>query len=60
MLGELPLLLATLEGLQRDGAITDATYLWWDVRLQPRVGTLEVWIMALSDPRSPAARVSAR
>jgi carboxylate-amine ligase len=26
-------------------ALPDATYLWWDVRLQPRYGTVEVRIM---------------
>jgi carboxylate-amine ligase len=31
--------------LQRAGAIADATYLWWDVRLAPRLGTIEVRIM---------------
>jgi carboxylate-amine ligase len=36
---------ATMAGLRRAGAIADATYLWWDVRPQPRFGTVEVRIM---------------
>jgi carboxylate-amine ligase len=36
---------ATVEALRRAGAIGDATYLWWDVRPQPRLGTVEVRIM---------------
>ncbi len=36
---------STLAALQRAGAIADATYLWWDVRPQPRFGTVEVRIM---------------
>jgi carboxylate-amine ligase len=36
---------ATLAALRRAGAIADATYLWWDVRPQPRFGTVEVRIM---------------
>lgn len=35
----------TLAGLRRAGAMADATYLWWDVRPQPRLGTVEVRIM---------------
>ena len=31
--------------LVRTGAFPDPTYLWWDVRLQPRFGTVEVRIM---------------
>jgi carboxylate-amine ligase len=36
---------ASLERLQRAGAIADSTYLWWDVRLNARFGTIEVRIM---------------
>ncbi len=36
---------STLAALRRAGAIADATYLWWDVRPQPRFGTVEVRIM---------------
>ena len=34
-----------VEPLIRSGAIADPSYLWWDVRLQPRFGTVEVRIM---------------
>ena len=34
-----------VEVLMRCGAIPDASFLWWDVRLQPRFGTVEVRIM---------------
>ncbi len=36
---------STLAALRRAGAIADVTYLWWDVRPQPRFGTVEVRIM---------------
>ena len=49
---------STLEGLQRAGAITDATYLWWDVRLQPRLGTLEVRIMDVQPRVEDAAALA--
>jgi carboxylate-amine ligase len=31
--------------LLRCGAIPEPTFIWWDVRLQPRLGTLEVRVM---------------
>jgi carboxylate-amine ligase len=34
-----------VERLIRSGAIADPSFLWWDVRLQPRYGTVEVRIM---------------
>ena len=34
-----------VEPLIRSGAIADPSFLWWDVRLQPRFGTVEVRIM---------------
>jgi glutamate---cysteine ligase / carboxylate-amine ligase len=36
---------SAVEPLVRSGAIPDPTYLWWDVRLQPRYGTVEVRVM---------------
>ncbi len=36
---------AAVEPLLRCGAIPELSYLWWDVRLQPRYGTLEVRVM---------------
>jgi carboxylate-amine ligase len=35
----------TVDLLIRAEAIPEATFLWWDVRLQPQLGTLEVRIM---------------
>jgi carboxylate-amine ligase len=35
---------ATVDRLLRSGAIADPSFLWWDVRLQPRYGTVEVRI----------------
>ena len=35
----------TVEMLVRCGAFPDASFLWWDVRVQPRFGTVEVRIM---------------
>ncbi len=35
----------TVDALLRSGAIADPSFLWWDVRLQPRLGTVEVRIM---------------
>jgi carboxylate-amine ligase len=45
--------------LVRTGAVPDPTYLWWDVRLQPRFGTVEVRIMdAQTTVTSTAALVA--
>jgi carboxylate-amine ligase len=35
----------TIDALVRADAIPEPTFLWWDARLQPRVGTLEVRIL---------------
>ena len=35
----------TLDVLLRSGAIPEPTFLWWDIRPQPRLGTVEVRIM---------------
>jgi carboxylate-amine ligase len=37
--------MATVDLLLRSGAIGDPSFLWWDVRLQPRLGTVEVRVM---------------
>lgn len=34
-----------VDRLVRSGAIPDPTFLWWDVRLQPSLGTIEIRIM---------------
>jgi carboxylate-amine ligase len=36
---------STVDVLLRSGAIPEPTFLWWDVRPQPRFGTVEVRIM---------------
>jgi carboxylate-amine ligase len=36
---------STVDVLLRSGAIPEPTFLWWDVRPQPRLGTVEVRIM---------------
>jgi glutamate---cysteine ligase / carboxylate-amine ligase len=36
---------STVEVLLRSGAIPEPTFLWWDVRPQPRLGTVELRIM---------------
>ena len=36
---------ATVDLLVRSGAIPDPTFLWWDIRPQPRFGTLELRVM---------------
>jgi carboxylate-amine ligase len=33
------------DALIRSGAIPEPSFIWWDVRLQPRYGTLEVRVM---------------
>jgi glutamate---cysteine ligase / carboxylate-amine ligase len=54
---------ATVERLLRTGAIADPSFLWWDVRLQPRYGTVEVRIMdgqsTVEDVAAVAALVQA-
>jgi carboxylate-amine ligase len=45
-----------VEMLVRCGAFPDASFLWWDVRLQPRFGTVEVRIM---DAQARAADTAA-
>ncbi len=34
-----------VDALLRSGAIADPSHLWWDARLQPRLGTVEIRIM---------------
>jgi glutamate---cysteine ligase / carboxylate-amine ligase len=53
----------SVERLVRSGAISDPSFLWWDVRLQPRYGTVEVRIMdgqsTIEDVAAVAALVQA-
>ena len=56
-------LVRTTDTLIRCGAFPEPTFIWWDVRLQPRYGTLEVRIMdaqtRISDTAGLAALVQA-
>src|SRR5438876_402694 len=36
---------SSVDPLIRSGALTEPTFLWWDVRPQPRYGTVEVRVM---------------
>jgi carboxylate-amine ligase len=50
---------ATVGSLVESGAFPDPTFLWWDVRLQPRFGTVEVRVMdAQSSLRDVGALVA--
>jgi len=50
---------ASLERLLRAGAISDPSFLWWDARLQPRYGTVEVRIMDAQSSVEDVAAVAA-
>src|SRR3954451_21450674 len=48
-----------IDVLMRCGAIPEPTFIWWDVRLQPKLGTLEVRVMdAQTRLRDTAALVA--
>jgi carboxylate-amine ligase len=47
---------AAIERMLFSAAIPDPTFVWWDVRLQPRLGTVEVRIM---DAQSRVADITA-
>jgi carboxylate-amine ligase len=50
---------SALDALIVSGALPDPTFLWWDVRLQPRLGTVEVRVMdAQSNMADTAALVA--
>jgi carboxylate-amine ligase len=50
----------TIEQLLRSDAFPEPTFLWWDVRLQPALGTVELRIMdAQRTPAQTAALVAA-
>ncbi|HEY4825823.1 MAG TPA: YbdK family carboxylate-amine ligase [Solirubrobacteraceae bacterium] len=50
---------STLDLLLRSGAIPEPTFLWWDVRPQPRLGTVEVRIMDAQPALSATASLAA-
>jgi carboxylate-amine ligase len=50
---------STVDSLLRCGAFPEPTFLWWDVRPQPALGTVEVRVMdAQTDLRATAALVA--
>jgi carboxylate-amine ligase len=52
--------IATVDALVGTGAIPDAGFLWWDVRLRPHIGTVEIRVMdAQSRPADAAPLVAA-
>jgi carboxylate-amine ligase len=50
---------ATVDLFVRSGAIPEPTFLWWDVRPQPRLGTVEVRIMDAQPRLSSTAALTA-
>ena len=50
---------STIDLLLRCGAFPEPTFLWWDVRLQPRFGTIEVRIMDAQTTVADSAALTA-
>jgi carboxylate-amine ligase len=50
---------AAVDTLVRAGAVPDPSFLWWDARLQPRLGTVEVRIMDGQARSAEAAALAA-
>ncbi|MGZ4269949.1 MAG: carboxylate-amine ligase [Solirubrobacteraceae bacterium] len=48
-----------IEPMLRSAAIADPGFLWWDARLQPRLGTVEVRIMDAQSRLTDAAAIAA-
>jgi carboxylate-amine ligase len=46
----------SIDALLRSGALPDPTFVWWDVRLQPRLGTIEVRV---ADAQTTVGEVAA-
>ena len=49
----------TVEALLRSGAVPDPTFLWWDIRLRPQLGTVELRVMDSQTRSSDAAALAA-
>jgi carboxylate-amine ligase len=49
----------TVDLLLRSGAIPEPTFLWWDIRPQPRLGTVEIRIMDVQPRLSATAALCA-
>ncbi len=50
---------AAVDGLLRADVIPEPTFLWWDVRPQPRLGTIEIRIMDSQTQHERAAALAA-
>jgi carboxylate-amine ligase len=50
---------AAIDALIVSGAVPDPTFFWWDVRLQPRLGTVEVRVMDAQTRVGDAASLAA-
>ncbi len=50
---------AAIDALIVSGAVPDPTFFWWDVRLQPRLGTVEVRVMDAQSQVADAAALTA-
>jgi carboxylate-amine ligase len=48
-----------VERMLRSGAVPEPSFLWWDVRLQPRLGTVEVRIMDAASRVADVATLAA-
>jgi carboxylate-amine ligase len=48
-----------VDAMLRSGAIRDPSFLWWDVRLQPRLGTVEVRVMDAASRVADVATLAA-
>jgi glutamate---cysteine ligase / carboxylate-amine ligase len=50
---------ASIDALIASGAVPDPTFFWWDVRLQPRLGTVEVRVMDAQSRVADTAELAA-
>jgi glutamate---cysteine ligase / carboxylate-amine ligase len=50
---------ASIDALIASGAVPDPTFFWWDVRLQPKLGTVEVRVMDAQSRVADAAALAA-
>jgi carboxylate-amine ligase len=57
--GSYPAYIRTLDDLVRSGAVPEPTFVWWDARLQPRLGTVEVRVMDAQTRSDDAATLAA-
>ena len=57
--GSYPDYVRVVDHLVRSGAVREPGFLWWDVRLQPRLGTVEVRMMDAASRVGDAAALAA-